>query len=166
MRKRETKENTEDEEKKSLNEKYINKLENYTEKIQKAIDYSVERFDILIISLSTSGLILSIGFVKDIFKDFEKIDTQLLKFSWLLFTFALIMNLISQVTGYYANKFDLAITNDIIRTQKGKESKINKKRLGCIMSIYNYSTQTLNGLSLSSLISAILILVIFISNNF
>lgn len=152
--------------KKILNEKYINKLENYSEKIQKSIDYSVERFDILIISLSTSGLIVSIGFVKDIFKDFESIDTQLLKASWLLFTLALIMNLISQITGYYAHKYDLDITNDIIRIKNGKKSKINKERSNCIMLVLNNSTQILNGLSLLSLISAIIILVIFISNNF
>jgi len=159
-------ETTEDDKKKLQTEKYITKLENYSEKIQKAIDYSVERFDILIISLSTSGLIVSIGFVKDIFKDFEKIDTQLLKISWLLFTLALITNLLSQVTGYYANKFDLGITNDIILTKKGKKSKIKQERSNCIMSVLNYSTQILNGLSLLSLISAIIILVIFISNNF
>jgi len=159
-------ESVEKEEELKKKERHIRKLEEYAEKTQKAIDYSVERFDILIISLSTSGLVLSIGFVKNIFTDFSKIDTQLLKISWLLFTLSLIMNLVSQISGYYANKFDLDITNDIINVKNGKVGKINQKRSDCIMSVLNNCTQILNGLSLLSLISAILILVIFISNNF
>jgi hypothetical protein len=149
--------------KKKINTKYIEQLEAYVISIQKAIDYSVERFDILIISLSTSGLILSIGFVKDIIKDFEKVDPCLLKTTWLLFALALIMNLLSQVTGYYANQYDLKVTKDIIRTKKKKKSKINVKRNELIHKIFNSGTLALNGGSLASLISGIITLIIFIS---
>lgn len=107
--------------KKKINKKYIEQLQNYVESIQKAIDYSVERFDILIISLSSSGLVLSVGFVKNIITDFSNVNPILLKITWLLFTSSLIMNLLSQVTGYYANKYDLKVTKDIIRTEKGKK---------------------------------------------
>jgi len=148
--------------KKKIDEKYIGRLENYVETTQKAVDYSIERFDILIISLSTSGLVLSIGFVKDIINDFSKVNPILLKITWLLFACSLIMNLLSQVTGYFANKLDLKITKDIIRTEKGKESKINVKQKECCKRIFNSSTLFLNGGSLFCLISGITTLIIFI----
>ena len=150
-------------EKKKIDEKYIEQLQTYVETTQKAVDYSVERFDILIISLSTSGLILSIGFVKDIIKDFSKVDPILLKITWLLFASSLIMNLLSQVTGYYANKMDLKVTKDLIRTEKGEESKINVNRTECFHKIFNSFTIVLNAGSLIGLITGIITLIIFIS---
>lgn len=149
--------------KKKIDEKYIEQLQDYVETTQKAIDYSIERFDILIISLSTSGLILSIGFVKDIILDFSKVNPILLKITWLLFAAALIMNLVSQVTGYYANKFDLKVTKDLIRTEKGKESKINVTQAECFHKVLNSSTMLLNAGSLIGLITGIITLIIFIS---
>jgi hypothetical protein len=148
---------------KKIDEKYINQLQDYVKTTEKAMDYSIERFDILIISLSTSGLILSIGFVKDIIKDFSKVNPILLKTTWLLFACSLIMNLVSQVTGYYAHKFDLKVTKDILRTEKGKESIINIKRNECYHKILNFSTITLNGGSLACLIAGIITMIIFIS---
>jgi hypothetical protein len=142
---------------------YIKRLQNYAGTTKKAIDYSVERFDILIITLSSSGLLLSIGFVKDIIKDFSNVNPILLKTTWLLFALALIMNLVSQVTGYFANKIDLCITEDIISTEKGKESKINMKRMEFRQSIFDSCTMILNGGSLVSLIAGIITLIIFIS---
>lgn len=148
---------------KKVDEKYIEQLQNYVEKTQKAVDYSIEKFDILIISLSTSGLVLSIGFVKDIINDFSKVNPILLKLTWLLFACSLIMNLLSQVTGYFANKLDVKITKDIIRTEKGKESKINVERKECRKKIINTCTSFLNWGSLLCLITGIITLIIFIS---
>jgi hypothetical protein len=149
--------------KKKIDEKYIERLQSYVETTQKAVDYSIERFDILIISLSTSGLILSIGFVKDIIKDFSTVNPVLLKITWLLFATSLIMNLVSQVTGYYANKLDLKVTKDLIRTEKGKESKINVERTECFHKTFNSFTMILNAVSLIGLITGIVTLIIFIS---
>ena len=145
-----------------LDKAYIKRLEKYVESTQKAIDYSVERFDILIISLSTSGLILSIGFVKNVITDFSKIDSTLLKISWLLFAVALILNLLSQVTGYYANKFDLEVTKDVIRVEKGKASQISNKGYECWHVFFNNCTHILNGGSLIGLISGIIVLIVFV----
>lgn len=156
------KEDKSEESKKNV-EDLIDQLQKYAETTQKAIDYSIERFDILIISLSSSGLVLSIGFVKDVIGDFSKVDPLLLKITWLLFALSLIMNLLSQVSGYYANKLDLKITKDIIRTKKGKDSKINKEKLDLRMKIFNSTTMSLNGGSLFCLITGIITLIVFIS---
>lgn len=149
--------------KNKIDKNYIERLQTYAETTKKTIDYSLERFDILIITLSSSGLLLSIGFVKDIIKDFSKVNPILLKTTWLLFALALIMNLVSQVTGYYANKIDLRITEDIISTEKGGKSKINMRRMECRQHIFDSSTMILNGGSLISLIGGIITLIIFIS---
>lgn len=145
------------------NEKYIERLTKYAETTQKAIDYSVERFDILIISLSSSGMVLSIGFVKDIIPDFSQVNPILLKITWLLFALSLILNLLSQVSGYYANSLDLKITNDIIRTKRGKESRINQEKMEGRMHVINSVTMFLNGASLIGLLTGIVTMVVFIS---
>ncbi len=150
-------------EKKDTAEKNIERLTKYAETTQKAIDYSVERFDLLIVSLSSSGLVLSIGFVKDIIPEFSQVNPILLKITWLLFALSLIMNLISQVSGYYANSLDLKITNDIIRTKKGKDSKLDQEKLDSRMKIINSTTIFLNGASLLSLLTGIITLIVFVS---
>ena len=46
-----------------------------------------------------------------------------------LFSIALIANLLSQVTGYFANKYIIKGTNYIIRELEGKELKGNQNKL-------------------------------------
>ena len=148
---------------KNANEKHIERLIKYAETTQKAIEYSVERFDILIISLSSSGMVLSIGFVKDIIPEFSQVNPILLKITWLLFALSLITNLLSQVSGYYANSLDLKITNDIIRTKKGKESRMNQEKMDKRMAFINSLTMVLNGASLFCLLTGIVTMIVFIS---
>lgn len=153
------------EKKESKNERYIKKLEEHISYTQKAVDYSLERFDILIISLSTSGLILSVGFVKDIIKDFENINPILLKISWLLFALSLIVNLLSQVTGYLANKYEITISKNLIRKERNNKINVNVAKLEFYKRLFDFKTNFLNILSLLSLITAIILLIVFISNN-
>ncbi|MFY9153321.1 MAG: hypothetical protein WAO52_14995 [Prolixibacteraceae bacterium] len=150
---------------KKADKDFVRRLEKYAESTQKAIDYSIERFDILIISLSSSGLLLSIGFVKDIIGNMDNVNPFLLKLTWFLFGLSLIMNLVSQVTGYYANKLDLKVTNDIIRTKKGKESKLDQGKLDRMRMVFNSATMGLNAGSLACLISGVVTLIVFISQN-
>lgn len=147
-----------------VDEKYIERLTSYAETTQKAMDYSVERFDVLIITLSSSGMVLSIGFVKDVIPDFSQVNPLLLKITWLLFALSLIMNLLSQVSGFYANRIDLRITNDLIRTARGKESKLNREKMDRRMNRFNLATNVLNGGSLIGLIGGIVTLIVFVSN--
>ena len=139
------------------NERYIQKLENHIDSTKDAVKYSLERFDILIISLSTSGLILSIGFVKNIINDFDKVNLTLLKISWLLFALALISNLFSQVTGYFANKKEIRISINLIRKKRGKSIKGNQDKMEKSKKIFDSFTNWLNGVCLACLILAIVI---------
>jgi len=153
------------ESRKDIHDRYLSKLEKHVEFAKGSSKYSSDRFDILIISLATSLLILSIGFVKDVIPNFSNINTVILKISWLLFLIALVSNLISQVTGYYANKYDIKVTTNLIREERGKLMKGDQKILESACSCLNRTTLILNGLSLLCLISGIVTLVIFFSNN-
>jgi hypothetical protein len=148
-------------EKEEIDKAYIEKLERYAEQTQKTIDYSLERFDILIISLATTGLVLSIGFVKDIIGDFSKVNPLLLQLTWLLFASCLVSNLLSQVTSYFANRLDLKITKYLIKKEKGKTTrKLNTLELR--HKLADFLTHVFNAISLICFIGGITTLIWFV----
>lgn len=153
------------ESRKDKHERYLDKLEKHISLAKESSKYSSDRFDILLISLSTSALILSIGFVDKVIPNLHYISTSYLKTSWLLFVVALISNLTSQVTGYYSNIFDIRVTRNLIREERGKLLKGNQEKLEAFCKNLNRLTLILNGVSLLSLVSGIIILVVFFSNN-
>lgn len=143
----------------------MDKLEKHVLSAKDSSKYSIDRFDILLISLSTSALILSIGFVEKVLPNIDKIDSSLLKLSWLLFVIVLISNLTSQVTAYYGNQYDIKVTKNLIREERGKPLKGNQIKLESQCKNLNRLTLIFNGISLFSLISGIIALVGFFSNN-
>jgi len=143
--------------------RYIGKLEKHIEATRESSRYSSDRFDILIISLSTSALILTMGFVNNILETSPNTNPILLKTSWLFFVLALISNLISQVSGYFTNTYEIKISTNLVRIERGKEPKGKQKRFIIWSSILNWATLILNGLSLIFLITGIIILVKFYS---
>lgn len=148
-----------------INKRYINKLERFVEKSEETSKYSIERFDLLLISLSTTALVLSIGFVKDLVPNFKEIDTSYLKFSWLLFSLSLILNLISQVTGYFANEYSIRVTKNMIKIERGKKESENQRLFIWLETFLSNSTMTINGICLISFITGSIILINFISTN-
>ncbi|MBS4070363.1 MAG: hypothetical protein KGZ90_03495 [Algoriphagus sp.] len=153
------------ESRKEIHDRYINNLEKHISLAKESARYSSDRFDILLISLSTSSLILSIGFIEKIIPDLRLIDTSCLKTSWLLFVVSLISNLFSQVTGYYSNQYDIKVTKNLIKIERGKNIQGNQESLEKICSNLNLCTIILNILSLICLVSGIVILIYFISNQ-
>lgn len=144
-------------------ERYLNNLEKHIERARDAEKYSADRFDILLISLSSTSLVLSIGFVNNVVSDIKSIDTTLLKISWLLFVITLISNLLSQVTGYYSHVYDIKATKNLIREERGKDYKGNQKRFEMLCSTLNTSTIFLNGVSILCLLGGIITIVYFFS---
>jgi hypothetical protein len=145
--------------------RFIDKLEKHIEKASEHKKYSVDRFDILLITISTTALVFSIGFVKDFVKSNTNVDYRLLKTSWLFFTLTIIINLLSQVTGYYANDTDISVTRNIIQHKRGKDLAQNQPKLLKYCNILNITTQILNGLSLLFLLVAIITQISFFSKN-
>lgn len=158
-------ENQETEPSSDNSDRYIEKLETHIESTKEIVKYSLERFDILIISLSGGGLVLSISLVKDVIKNFDKIDHALLKLTWIFFGVSLVLNLFSQITAYYANKEEIKISKNLIRKKRKRPIRQNLTKLECIKSTLNFFTVTLNALCILSFVVAIILLIIFMNNN-
>ena len=149
----------------NINKRYIKNLEKHIEGTTQNMKYSLDRFDILIITLSSGGLIFSIGFVKDILDSYAEINFILLKLSWILFGGSVITNLVSQITGYLANRLEIKISRNLIRNERGKTLKGNQYKYKNRHKLNNLLTNFLNGASLILLVGAIVLLIIFVSIN-
>ncbi len=139
---------------------YIKSLKEYLIKAEERVKYSLERFDILIISLSSGGLVLSLNLFKD-YKDLL-IDNTFLKYSWAFFSLALIVNLSSQITGYFANDYDIKGTKNIIKTINKKSGVKKQNKLDNLRNIFNTLTTLFNFLSFFFLTLGIILLILFI----
>lgn len=155
-----------DNEKEKQNERYIQKLEAHIEKTDANLKYSIDRFDILIISISSGGLVFSMGYVKDILSKNIHNDYTLLKVAWIFFGTSIIINLLSQVTSYYANKYEISISKNLIRQERDKPMTGNQSEFECKKRIFDFLTNSFNLTSLLLLISAIIILIVFVYNSF
>lgn len=146
---------------KKKDKKHISDLKEYLTKAEERVKYSSERFDILIISLSSGGLILALS----LFENFKNsyIDKSYIKLSWLFFSLALIINLSSQVTGYLANKYDIKGTKNDIYKIEGKETLGNQKWIDRYQNISDFLTKWFNIVSFISLTIGIIFLILFIN---
>lgn len=143
--------------------RFVSKLELHIDNATSNLKYAVDRFDILIISISSGGLVFSMGYVKDLLPKDAHTDLLLLKLSWILFGSAIIINLLSQVTSYYANKYDIKITRNIIRIERKKPIIGDQSSYECKERIFSFMTNLFNFFSLCFLIIAIVLLIIFVS---
>jgi hypothetical protein len=146
-------------------DRYINQLERHIEKAEDHKKYSSDRFDILSISISTTALIFSIGFVKDIVKNYGEIDKSDLKIAWLLLSITICLNFISQLVSYYAHDIDIRISENIIRRKRGYKVQGNQNKYEKICNFLSILTEILNWSGLLGIILGISKLVVFFSNN-
>jgi len=148
---------------------YIENLETWLTERKKDLNYSLEQFDKLIIMLSSGGLVLTIGFVRDIVEITEKTNTFLLKGCWYLLSFALIINLLAQISSFLANKIEIKITSielDELKTNgefDENNKEIKSKRFWFNLS--NSSVKILNIVSFISIIIGISLFIIFVNQN-
>lgn len=147
------------------NTRHITKLEKHIEDTKSNIKYSLDRFDVLIITLSSGGIVFSLGFLKDIVSSANVTNFVLLKIAWMFFGSAIISNLFSQVTAYFASKSEIKCSKNIIRIKRGKEPKGDQAKYEHNQKMANTATMALNGTSLILLIAAIVLLIIFMNIN-
>ncbi|UTD14469.1 hypothetical protein HER15_02830 [Tenacibaculum mesophilum] len=145
--------------------RYLEKLEKHKENSRLSAKYSSDRFDILIISLSTTSLVLSIGFIKDFIKGDSCINLTLIKLAWVFFAASIISNLVSQITGYFTSIYDIKIDTNLIREERGKSMKGNNESHVKVSNRLNMATLLLNGLSFLCLIFGIIFIIIFFNKN-
>lgn len=146
--------------------RYLTKLEKHAEDASSAAKYSSDRFDILIISISTTSLILSVSLVEKLTSNTVILEILFLKLSWIAFASSLISNLLSQVTGYLTNTYEVKISKNLIREERGGGMKGDQDLICKISAILNDTTFSLNILSLLTLIIGIILITTFLINNF
>ncbi len=152
------------ENKPEISNRYLDKLEKHLETSKDSAKYASDRFDILIVTISTTALVVTIGFVNNLIGK-NDVDTSLLKFSWLLFVVTIITNLTSQLTSYYSHKTEEKITRNLIRIERNKEPIGKQNELEILSNRLDKTTQILNIISFITLFIAIIVIVIFYSKN-
>jgi len=141
--------------------RFIAALNEYTKTTEGRVSYSLQRFDILIISLSSGGLALG----SSMYENFKSVDHELINIAWIFFSSALVVNLLSQITGYWANKFDIRCTKILIEEEEGKAEIGTHKKLDDVKAIFHHSTSVLNGLSFIALATGIILIIIFVNTK-
>jgi hypothetical protein len=140
--------------------KHIKVLKQYLVSANDRAKYSIERFDILIITLSSGGIVLSMSF----FENYKNIDKTMVYNGCLCFAFALIINLVSQITGYYANRYDIKYVREEIRELEKKSFFETYAKYDCFKKVFNFMTRLFNTSSLVSFVIGMIFIVLFIKN--
>ena len=146
-------------------EKNTRLIENYKkhcESTQQNIKYSHDRFEILILTLSSGGIVLVTSFMKDLIVAKENTNLNELKVSVTLFVITIILNLFSHVTSYYANKKDLQAVKNIIKEKEGKGMHPRQVEIEKHKEMLNSWTMRLNAACLFTLVIAMTLTTIFI----
>ena len=91
--------------------------------------YSIQRIDLLIVSISGAGIYVGLETIKYLSEN--KLDTSLLvKISSALFLFGIIINFLSQIFGYKANEQDFLMCDAKIKCDdnpnESEKEEINK----------------------------------------
>ena len=145
------------------NERYIINLEKHLESAKASANYSADRFDILIITISTTALLVTINSSDKFIEENIFVNTKLLAISWFFLVASIILNLISQQTSYYAHIFDIKVTKNLIRKERGMALIANHEINENKHLILNRTTECLNILSLLTLLIGIILIVLFYS---
>lgn len=145
---------------------YIEALELHRQRCKEASDYALKRFDILIITLSSGALAFSMGFIKDVVGISNNVNFILIKLAWISFGAAVILNLISQITSYYANILESNIIASLIKKEKGKKPLAKECQWELGKSIFDACTIYLNGISFLCFATGTILLITFMLYKF
>jgi len=146
------------------NEELIDRFEKHIEHTKAIRKYSIERFDLLIISLSTAAIGFSVVALKDLLP-ISRSCFLLAKVSWLLFVISIIGNLVSQLLSFNASGLEIEVSTNRIRELKQKKSKINIEETDKLMQRQNKVIVILNYVCLASFITGLILILIFVFIN-
>ena len=95
-------------------------LNDYLKVCREKFQYAVQRFDILIVSLSVAGIILSFNYTRYLMdeKNISGWPTWIPLLSVILFALSIMSNFASQYTAFYAHRLEIEITKGKIRQVK------------------------------------------------
>ena len=113
--------------------------------------YSIQRIDLLIISISGAGLLLileTLKFSASIKSELSNI--YIIKGAAVLFILAIIINFLSQAAGKTCNKHEILLCDCKENELENEKNKTEASRHECLSSIYDKLTTCLN---ISSMVS-------------
>jgi len=158
---------------KQTEEKYISKLEKHEDILRSNAMYSIQRIDLLIISVCSAGIYLSLEIMKYITESKSLNIGQInflnfrFKITGALFLLSIIVNFISQWTAYKGNFYSLDSTKKKIESAEYKTDNSQKiKQIDSYANTYNEITNYTNLLSTILMLLGLLLMMIFIWNLF
>lgn len=128
------------------------------------MNYSLHRLDLLIISISGAGVYTCLEFSKFMLEKDKEISSAI-QISTLLFVLSIVLNLISQYTGYLSNRYDYAMCEEKINCNDDND-EINSKieSLDKKSQRFDDITSFLNITSLCLLILGLIFLCVYFFN--
>lgn len=151
------------EEQKSL---FLSKLVKHSESTNTIINYSIQRIDLLIISVSGAGIYACWEIIKLLNQKYTSIDYTALKITAALFITAIVTNFISQWFGYYANGYEKKSTDKTIHSLENNtyaRSEIQAEIAAsdkCI-NLFNNLTKISNAISTGSMCIGLILIGVF-----
>lgn len=131
-----------------LDKLHLKDLKEYGLKLEKNCFYTMQRMDILIILLSTSGILILINLTETFYK-YQIYNVAILKLCVSLFSASIVLNLLSQSYAYVANEnarlinvskiYDLRF-NGIIKEDTYKKKKEIAEKQGQRVTQLNYAS--------------------------
>lgn len=124
--------------------------------------YAIGRIDLLIISISGGGLFVLFETFKFVVEQKLLMDVGLLKCAAICFATAIIVNFISQIFGFYANKYEATYANKSIKKETGQHIEdLVFAKLDVKIEFLNQSLNILNGVSVVSMFVGIVLTAVF-----
>lgn len=102
---------------------YVEALQKSRDKDFQSLFYSIQRLDILIISISGAGVYVVLETLKYRFEHFLFTGSYILKFSGALFVLAALINCFGQYTSYKAHQYSMRYYDICIETWKNEREK-------------------------------------------
>lgn len=152
---------------------YIASLESYQKGLKEGAAYSIQRIDLLIISVSGAGIYTSFELMKYVATSvylkcshIENINVYF-KITALFFTISIIINFISQITAYKSKSLKIdASEQEIHDLKNGNPISGKVAELECLGKLYNKGTIISNRASTIIMLSGLICLIVFIWNLF
>lgn len=152
---------------------YISELEGHVKVVRENKNYSMQRLDVLLITICGAGIYTSFELMKFVstskflqIGEIRCINTYF-KVTALLFTISIIVNFLSQWTAYKTTSSEIEYIKMVVLKAKGTEVDINKMLAFKDKSdFYNKITSKANITGMLVMIAALVCLIIFTWNLF
>lgn len=141
----------------------LKRFEKFQSESAKQRHYSIQRFDLLIIAIGTTGIVIGLNILKFFHESADSFPDGgyvLLKIASGVFTFSIVVNFISQLTSHRAFlKDEYWAQQNVFKIEKDKDFDETKmKRYGTVATRWHRFTKICNRLATFTIIVGIVLL--------